>query len=69
MPVMAKKRKPPKRTGEALSVYLPPPLLAALDRYLSSLRPAPTKTATVRAALEDFLKAKGFPAGPPPPAG
>ena len=39
---------------------VPPPLAKALDVYLDSLRPKPTTTAVVIAALEDFLQAKGY---------
>jgi hypothetical protein len=39
---------------------VPPPLAEALEAYLEGLRPKPTTTAVVIAALEDFLEAKGY---------
>jgi hypothetical protein len=51
-------------TGRTPSVTIfarvPPALSEALDAYLESLRPKPTTTGVMIAALEDFLQAKGF---------
>jgi hypothetical protein len=46
--------------GDDLFARVPPPLAEALGAYLESLRPKPTTTAVVIAALEDFLEDKGF---------
>jgi hypothetical protein len=61
-----KDKKNPGRpaTGRTPSVTIfsrvPPPLAEALEAYLDSLRPKPSTTAVVIAALEDFLQEKGF---------
>jgi hypothetical protein len=51
-------------TGRTPSVTIfarvPPQLAEALEMYLNGLRPKPSTTAVVIAALEDFLQAKGF---------
>ncbi|MCC6416779.1 MAG: hypothetical protein IT429_00860 [Gemmataceae bacterium] len=44
-----------------VAARLPPAMAAALDAYLASQRPQPTDTAVLLVALEDFLRAKGFP--------
>jgi hypothetical protein len=69
---MSKDKKKPGRGGPAtgrspfVAVFarVPPPLAQALEGYRNTLRPKPTATAVVVAALEDFLQAKGF--WPPP---
>lgn len=43
-----------------LNARLPRRHARALQAYLDSHRPAPTVTAVVLTALEDFLRAKGF---------
>lgn len=53
-------RKPAKRQGTSHNVWLPDELTAALTAYIKATRPRPTVKATVEAALEDFLAAKGF---------
>jgi hypothetical protein len=76
MPVMAEpkkkpagKRKPPKRTGKPLNVWLPEPLVAALEAYVTASRPRTSKAAVTEVALEEFLKKHGhWPPAPPPPA-
>jgi hypothetical protein len=61
-----KDKKPRGRpaTGRTPSITIfarvPPQLAEALEAYLDSLRPKPSTTAVVIAALEDFLQAKGF---------
>jgi hypothetical protein len=65
------KKKRPGRpaTGRSPSVTVfarvPPPLADLLEAYLDSLRPRPTTTAVVVAALEDFLAARGYKLPPP----
>lgn len=64
------KDKKPKKTrgrpatGRSPSVTIfarvPPQLAKAFEAYLESLRPKPSSTAVVIAALEDFLQGKGF---------
>lgn len=49
---------PPK--GKRMSLRLRADLDESLTAYLDSLRPRPTDTAAIEAALEDFLRAKGF---------
>ncbi len=39
--------------------HMEPELHAAFMQYLASVRPTPDKSATLRAALEDFLQARG----------
>lgn len=65
---MAKKRAPKGsgRSGIPRTIYLQPELQDALDRYIASLRPSPSYTGVAAAALEDFLRARGF--WPPPQA-
>jgi hypothetical protein len=62
--------RPPTGRTPTVTVFarVPPPLAQALDAYLDSLRPQPTTTAVVVAALEDFLQARGFWSPPPPDA-
>jgi hypothetical protein len=59
-----KKRVGRPSTGRTPTVTIfarvPPALAEALEAYLDSLRPKPTTTAVMIAALEDFLQAKGF---------
>jgi hypothetical protein len=43
-----------------LNARLPRDHALALEAYLGSQRPAPTVTAVVLTALEDFLRSKGF---------
>ncbi len=74
--VMAKKIGRPKNPNSKRSLgldrhvnpreafHMDPELHDALKQYLASIRPTPDKSATLRAALEDFLEAKGF--WPPP---
>lgn len=52
--------KTPKRTGEPVFAYIDAELRAALDDFLAASRPAPSITGVLSAAIEDFLKGKGF---------
>jgi hypothetical protein len=76
IPDMAKKKtnkpgRPSSGRTPTTTIFarVPPDLGKAIDDYLDSLRPAPTLTAIVRVALEEFLQAKGFwpPTGKPKP--
>jgi hypothetical protein len=68
---MAKKRKTDvttkteeRQTGEAQSFILPQRHVRALNAFLESQRPAPSKASVFRIGLEMFLETKGF--WPPP---
>jgi len=52
------------RTGTPHTVYLSDELSEALDRFLASERPKPTKTAVFETAIEMFLQARGYLPGP-----
>lgn len=43
-----------------LSVRLRPDLADSLAAFLASLRPQPSETSVIEAALEDYLQGKGF---------
>lgn len=71
IPDMAKKKpngpgRPATGRKPTITIYarVRPELGEALEAYLASLRPRPTGTAVLEAALEDFLQGKGF--WPPP---
>ena len=53
-------RPPGARDADRRGVHLPEDLDGALQRYIDSLKPAPGKSAIVRAALEAFLEERGF---------
>ncbi len=52
--------EPKERPGYPLFARLDDRLGAALDAYLNSVRPRPTKTTVVEMLLEDFLTKEGF---------
>jgi len=64
MPATAPKRV---RVGRNLNVWLPEPLMQALERYVNESRPRTDKTAVAEVAVEEFLTTRGYwpPAEPP----
>ena len=62
---MRKPKHAGRRPHKPLYIRAEPGLAKALDRYLDSLRPRPSRQAAVVAALEDWLRREGF--WPPPP--
>lgn len=61
------KKKPTKRSGVPLHVWIDPALAAALEAYLEQTEPSVFKTAAVETALRGFLREKGH--WPPKPDG
>lgn len=53
-------RPPGRKPTDTIFARVPPELGKAIDDYLDSLRPAPTLTAVVKVALEEFLETQGF---------
>jgi hypothetical protein len=56
-----------RHTKPRVAFHLSQELLDALERYCSTTRPRPGKSATLVAALEEFLAAQGFWPPPAPP--
>lgn len=54
------RKKPPVRTGVALSVYLDKALRESIDKMVDETSPRPSITAIVEAALEMYLTDKGY---------
>ncbi len=52
-------KKPAKRSGVPLHVWIDPELAEALREYLESSEPSVFKTAAVESALREFLRGKG----------
>ena len=56
----AKMEKPNRRPNKPIMTRIPVELGNALDRYIESTRPTPTKTSVLIYALEELLVARGF---------
>lgn len=50
----------PERAGHGVAVWIDASMFAALEKYISDQRVAPTKTSVVETALRDFLKGEGY---------
>ena len=49
-----------RHTQPRKAFHAPAELFAALERYVSESRPAPTEASALRIALEEFLEKRGF---------
>lgn len=59
-PGRPKKADKPKRSGRNVNVWIQEYLALAMDRCLAETRPAPTQTAVIEDALDEYFRARGF---------
>lgn len=49
-----------KREGKSVMMFLPKELVEAVEEYIASSRPKPTKTEVFRTAVEDLMVRLGY---------